>query len=98
MMSQCKNLPYVLIYQNLNFWHNNVTTRKVNTPNTASANTLKKIEEKLSAVALLQSTPSTPDLLIAQPTIGLYTILVKLEGNIEVEAILDDGSQVISIC
>jgi len=49
-------------------------------------------------VVLLQSTPSTPDLLIAQLTVELYTILVKLEGNIEVEAILNDGLQVISIC
>jgi len=40
---------------------------------------------------------SLPDLLIAQLTVELCTIPVKLEENIEVEAILDDGSQVISI-
>ena len=40
---------------------------------------------------------SPPDLLIVQPTVELYTIPAKLEGNIEVEAILDDGLQVIFI-
>jgi len=64
----------------------------------ASTNTLEEIEEDLPAMALLQGASSSPDLLIVQPTIELHTILVKLEGNVEVEAILDDGSQVISIC
>jgi len=76
----------------------NVTTRRINTPDIASTNTLEEIEEDLPAVALLQSASSSPDLLIAQPTVELCTIPVKLEGNVEVEAILDDGSQVISIC
>jgi len=69
----------------------------INTPNIASTNTLKEIEKDLPAVALLQGTSSSPDLLIAQSTIELCTIPVKLEGNVEVEAILDDDSQVISI-
>ena len=64
----------------------------------ASTNTLEEIEEDLPAVALLQGASSSPDLLIVQPIVELHTILVKLEGNVEVEAILDDGSQVISIC
>jgi len=75
----------------------NVTKRRINTPNIASTNTLKEIEEDLPAVVLLQDTSSSPDLLIAQSIVELHTIPVKLEGNIEVEAILDDGSQVISI-
>jgi len=75
----------------------NVTTRRINIPNIASTNTLEEIEKDLPAVALLQGASSSPDLLIAQPTVELRTILVKLEGNVEVEAILDDGSQVISI-
>jgi len=70
-------------------------TRRINTPNTASTNTLKGIEEDLPAVVLLQGTLSSPDLLIVQPTVELHTIPVKLEENIEVEAILDDGLQVI---
>jgi len=75
----------------------NVTTRRINTPNIASTNNLEEIKEDLPAVALLQGALSSPDLLIAQPTVELCTIPVKLEGNVEVEAILDDGSQVISI-
>jgi len=75
----------------------NVITRRINTPNIVSTNTLEEIEEDLPAVALLQGTSSSLDLLIAQPTVELRTIPVKLEGNIEVEAILDDSSQVISI-
>jgi len=75
----------------------NVTTRRINIPNIASTNTLEEIEEDLPAVALLQGASSSPDLLIAQLTVELRTIPVKLEGNVEVEAILDDGSQVISI-
>jgi len=42
----------------------NVTTRRINTPNIASTNTLEEIEEDLPAVALLQGTSSSPDLLI----------------------------------
>ena len=76
----------------------NITTRRINTPNIASTNTLKEIKEDLLAVALLQGASSSPDLLIVQSTVELHTIPVKLEGNIEVEAILDDSSQVISIC
>ena len=75
----------------------NVTTRRINTPNIASTNTLEEIEEDLPAVALLQGASSSPDLLIVQPTVELCTILVKLEENVEVEAILYNGSQVVSI-
>jgi len=75
----------------------NITTRRINTPNIALTNTLEEIKEDLPAVALLQGASSSPDLLIVQLTVELRTILVKLEGNVEVEAILDDGSQVISI-
>jgi len=77
-------------------WHCYCSQLVANT-NTSLTNTLKEIKEKLSVMGLLQSTLSIPDLLIAQPTIELCTILVKLEGNIEVEAILNDGLQVISI-
>jgi len=42
----------------------NVTTRRINTPNIASTNTLEEIEEDLPAVALLQGTSSSSDLLI----------------------------------
>lgn len=48
-------------------------------------------------MALWQNTLSSLDLLIVQPTVKLCTIPVKLEENVEVEAILDNGSQVISI-
>jgi len=75
----------------------NVTTRRINTPNIASTNTLEETEEDLPAMVLLQSASSSPDLLIVQPTVELRTIPVKLEGNVEVEAILDDSLQVVSI-
>jgi len=75
----------------------NVTTRRINTPNITSTNTLEEIKEDLPAVALLQDASSSLDLLITQLTVELRTILVKLEGNVEIEAILDNGSQVISI-
>jgi len=68
----------------------NITTRRINTPNIASTNTLKEIKENLPAVALLQGTSSLPDLQIAQLTVELCTIPVKLEENVEVETILDD--------
>jgi len=82
------------IYQYLK---DNVTTRRINIPNIASTNTLEEIKEDLPAVALLQDISSSLDFLITQPTVELRTILVKLEGNVEIEAILDDGLQVISI-
>jgi len=88
---------YVILPDIRQYLKDNITTRRINTPNIASTNTLEEIEEDLPAVALLQGASSSPDLLIAQPTVELCTIPVKLEGNIEVEAILDDGSQVISI-
>jgi len=75
----------------------NVTTKRINIPNIASTNTLEEIKEDLPAVALLQDVLSSLDLLIMQPTVELRTILVKLEGNVEIEAILDDGLQVVSI-
>ena len=75
----------------------NVTTRRINIPNIASTNTLEETEEDLPAVVLLQGVLSSPDLLIVQPTVELCTIPVKLEGNVEVEAILDDSLQVVSI-
>jgi len=55
----------------------NITTRRINTSNTASTNTLKEIEEDLLAVVLLQGILSSPDLLIVQSTVELHTILVK---------------------
>ena len=88
---------YVILPDICQYLKDNVTTRRINTPNIASTNTLEETEEDLPAMVLLQGASSSPDLLIVQPTVELCTIPVKLEGNVEVEAILDDSSQVVSI-
>ncbi|KAF9440821.1 hypothetical protein P691DRAFT_767201 [Macrolepiota fuliginosa MF-IS2] len=45
----------------------------------------------------LQQSPNTPNLIVTNPIKNLRTIPLKLEGTVNVDAILDEGSQIIGI-
>ncbi|KAJ3564556.1 hypothetical protein NP233_g8219 [Leucocoprinus birnbaumii] len=55
-------------------------------------------EDSQAAATLIQSTsPPASDLIVAEHSVELRTLPVTLEGRLEVDAILDEGSQIIGL-
>ena len=76
----------------------NVTTWKIPIPATASTNAFEEVEEDNTPVeTLLQSTSLPSNLIVGKSIVELRTIPLRLEGHISVEAVLDEGSQVIGL-
>jgi len=76
----------------------NVTIWKVPIPATVSTNIFKEVkDDDVSAQIFLQSTYTPFDLIVAKSIIELHIISLRLEGYISVEAVFDEGSQVIGL-
>jgi len=63
-----------------------------------STNAFEEVNEQdIPVETFLQSTHSSSDLVVAKSIVELHMIPLKLEGHVGVEAVLDEGSQVIGL-
>jgi len=77
---------------------NNVITWKVPIPATASTNAFEEVKEDNTPVeTFLQSTSLLSNLIVRKSIVELCMIPLRLEGHISVEAVIDEGSQVIGL-
>ena len=90
---------YAISSDTCQYLKDNVTTRKVPIPATALTNAFEEVEEDNAPTeTFLQSTSLPSNLIVGKSIVELRVILLKLEGHISVEAVLDKGSQVIGLC
>ncbi|KAF5348858.1 hypothetical protein D9756_009753 [Leucocoprinus leucothites] len=76
---------------------NEITGKRV-PADSASANILEEASGGDEPVeTLIQSATSPPNLIVAKSVVELRTVPVKLEGCIDIDAVLDEGSQVIGL-
>ena len=89
---------YTISSDTCQYLKDNVTTQKVPIPATASTNAFEEVEEDNAPVeTFLQSTSLPSNLIVGKSIIELRVIPLRLEGHISVEAVLDEGSQVIGL-
>ena len=89
---------YAISSDTRQYLKDNVTTQKVPIPATASTNAFEEVEEDNAPVeTFLQSTSLPSNLIVGKSIIELRVIPLRLEGHISVEAVLDEGSQVIGL-
>jgi len=63
-----------------------------------STNAFEKVDKQdIPVKTFLQSTHLSSDLIVAKSIVELRMILLKLEGRVDVKAVLDEGSQVIGL-
>ncbi|KAJ3565953.1 hypothetical protein NP233_g7310 [Leucocoprinus birnbaumii] len=75
-----------------------LTTRKVALEGTSVTMVEELRNEDLPVPStFIQSTASPTDLIVAEHSVELRTLPVTLEGRLEVDAILDEGSQIIGL-
>jgi len=89
---------YVISPDTCQYLKDNITTWKVLVPASMSANAIEEVDEQnIPVETFLQSTHSSSDLIVAKSIVELRMILLKLEDHVDVEAVLDEGSQVIGL-
>ena len=89
---------YAISSDTCQYLKDNVTTWKVPIPATTSTNAFEEVEEDNAPTeTFLQSTSLPSNLIVGKSIIELRVIPLRLEGHISVEAVLDEGSQVIGL-
>jgi len=89
---------YAISSNTCQYLKDNVTTRKVPILATASTNAFEEVEKDNAPVeTFLQSISLPSNLIVRKSIVELRAISLRLEGHISVEAVLDEGSQVIGL-